>query len=70
VIVAGGPEMARTFILITKTLQKAANNSTFEKGQDLFPMNSFITTNHKEIDRFFASISAVRSFPSLMLFNC
>ena len=49
--------MQKTLLVITKTLQKAANNSTFAKGQHLACLNSVIASNQEPISHFLQEMS-------------
>lgn len=50
-------KVQKTLLVITKTLQKAANNSTFAKGQHLACLNSVIASNQEPISHFLQEMS-------------
>jgi hypothetical protein len=50
-------KVQKTLLVITKTLQKAANNSVFAKGQHLACLNPVITSNQEPISHFLQEMS-------------
>ncbi len=50
-------KVQKTLILITKILQKAANNSTFAKNMTLHNLNPIIQSNHNAISKFLKELS-------------